>query len=247
MTDVSAIGAASAVSTKSGESKSAALSKEIGKTEFLTLLVAQLQNQDPLNPQDPTEFTAQLAQYSSLEQQFATNEHLAKMSESSADVQRLTALSLIGKEVVAESTDLTLAPSPDAELNDRLGFPAGVLDGQLGYRLESAATEVELNIFNDQNVLVATIKEPPAAAGDHFVAWDGKGSSGNLLPAGNYTLEVTAKNAAAASEDESKVTASSLIRGTVSGVEIGAAGNELMTTAGAVSQAAISNVNQLLM
>lgn len=246
MTDISAIGAAS-TGALTGESKSAALSNEIGKTEFLTLLVAQLQNQDPLNPQDPTEFTAQLAQYSSLEQQFATNAHLAKMSESSVDVQRLTALSLIGKEVVAESADLTLAPSPDAELNDRLGYTPGVLDGQLGYRLESAATEVELNIFNDQKVLVATVTTPPAAAGDHFVSWDGKGFSGNLLPAGNYTVEVKAKNAAAASEDESKVTASSLIRGTVTGVEIDAAGNELMTTAGAVSQAAISNVNQLLM
>ncbi|MDX9710798.1 MAG: flagellar hook assembly protein FlgD [Trichloromonas sp.] len=245
MTDVSALAAGSSGAGTSG-SKSADLSNEIGKTEFLTLLVAQLQNQDPLNPQDPTEFTAQLAQYSSLEQQFATNAHLAKMSESSADVQRLTALSLIGKEVVAESANLTLAPSPDAELNDRLGFPAGVLDGQLGYRLESAATEVELNIFNDQNVLVATVKTPPAAAGDHFVAWDGKGFSGNLLPAGNYTVEVTAKNAGAADEEASKINASGLIRGTVTGVEIGADGNELMTSAGAVSQAAISNVNQMI-
>lgn len=243
MTDVSALGAVSASAT----GKSAALSTEIGKTEFLTLLVAQLQNQDPLNPQDPTEFTAQLAQYSSLEQQFATNAHLAKMSESSADVQRLTALSLIGKEVVAESADLTLAPSPEAGLSERLGYVPGVLDGQLGYRLESAATEVELNIFNDQKTLVATVKAPPAAGGDHFVSWDGKGFSGNLLPAGNYTVEVKAKNAATAGKDASEIKASSLIRGMVTGVAIGSAGNELMTTAGAVSQAAISNVNQLLM
>ena len=111
MTDVSALAAVS-TSTKSTAGKSADLSQQIGKTEFLTLLVAQLHNQDPLNPQDPTEFTAQLAQYSSLEQQFATNAHLAKMSESSGDVQRLTALTLIGKEVVAESKDFTLAPSP---------------------------------------------------------------------------------------------------------------------------------------
>jgi len=246
MTDVSALGAASTGAATSG-SKSAALSNEIGKTEFLTLLVAQLQNQDPLNPQDPTEFTAQLAQYSSLEQQFAMNAHLAKMSESSVDVQRLTALSLIGKEVVAESGELTLAPSPDAELSRRLGYTPGVLDGQLGYRLESAATEVELNIFNDQKVLVAPVQTPPAAAGDHFVSWDGKGFSGNLLPAGNYTVEVKAKNAAAAGGEATEVNASGLIRGTVTGVQIDAAGNELMTTAGAVSQAAISNVNQLLM
>lgn len=242
MTDVSALGAVSASAT----SKSAALSTEIGKTEFLTLLVAQLQNQDPLNPQDPTEFTAQLAQYSSLEQQFATNAHLAKMSESSADVQRLTALSLIGKEVVAESTGLTLAPSPEAGLSERLGYVPGVLDGQLGYRLESAATEVDLNIFNDQKTLVATVKAPPSAGGDHFVSWDGKGFSGNLLPAGNYTVEVKAQKGAAAGKDAAEINAASLIRGMVTGVEIGAAGNELMTTVGAVSQAAVRNVNMLM-
>lgn len=246
MTDVSALGAAS-TNTTSTAGKSADLSQQIGKTEFLTLLVAQLQNQDPLNPQDPTEFTAQLAQYSSLEQQFIMNEHLAKMSESSVDVQRLTALSLIGKEVVAESGDLTLTPSADAELSKRLGYTPGVLDGRLGYRLESTATEIELNIFNDQKTLVATVKAPPAAGGDHFVDWDGKGFSGNLLPAGSYTVEVKAKNAAATGKDTSEVNASSILRGTVTGVEIGAAGNELMTTVGAVSQGAVSNINQILM
>ena len=245
MTDVSALAAVS-TSTKSNAGKSADLSQQIGKTEFLTLLVAQLQNQDPLNPQDPTEFTAQLAQYSSLEQQFATNAHLAKMSESSGDVQRLTALSLIGKEVVAESKDFTLAPSPVEGLRERLGYTPGVLDGQIGYRLESAASSVEVNIFNDQKMLVATVKAPPSAGGDHFVSWDGKGFSGNLLPAGNYTVEVKASNAAGAGKDATTVNASSIIRGIVVGVEIGADGNELMTSAGAVSQAAVRNVNMLM-
>ncbi len=216
----------------------------MGKTEFLKLLVAQLENQDPLNPQDPTEFTAQLAQYSSLEQQFTMNEQLAKMAESSGDVQRLTALSLIGKEIVAESNQLELAPSSDTSLAKRLGYTPGVLDGQLGYRLDAAATAVELNIFNDQKVLVATVNAPPSAAGEHFVSWDGKGFNGNLLPAGAYTVEVGASNPAAAGEEAETINAAAILKGTVTGVALGASGNELSTTAGSVAQSAITNITQ---
>ena len=63
MTTVSALNGSSNIATTASASKKNAL----GQDQFLTLLVAQLQNQDPLNPTDPTEFTTQLAQYSQLE------------------------------------------------------------------------------------------------------------------------------------------------------------------------------------
>jgi len=239
MTDVSALGATTSTSLTTAASGG----QTMGKTEFLKLLVAQLQNQDPLNPQDPTEFTAQLAQYSSLEQQFTMNEQLAKMAESSGDVQRLTALSLIGKEITAESSLIELAPSTDASLAERLGYTPGVLDGQIGYRLDAAASSVKLNIFNDKNVLVSTVDAPASAAGDHFVNWDGKGFSGNLLPAGDYTVEVSASNPSSAGEDAETITATAIVKGVVIGVELGASGNELTTSAGSVPQSAVTNIN----
>ena len=68
----------------------------LGKDEFLTLLVEQLKNQDPMNPMENTQFLAQLAQFSSLEQMFTMNEHLEKMAETS----NLTdASTLIGKNI----------------------------------------------------------------------------------------------------------------------------------------------------
>ena len=80
----------------------------MGKEDFLTLLVAQLQNQDPLNPDDPTEFTAQLAQFSSLEQLFNLNESMDKVATSVNDSQKLSALSMIGKEVAYADSEFTL-------------------------------------------------------------------------------------------------------------------------------------------
>ena len=70
-------------------------SSELGKDEFLKLLVCQLQNQDPLNPQDDTSFIAQLAQFSSLEQ----------MQNMSATMTNTSAYTLVGKEVIVQKTD----------------------------------------------------------------------------------------------------------------------------------------------
>ena len=72
----------------------------LGQDQFLTLLVAQLQNQDPLNPTDATEFTAQLAQYSQLEQLFNLTDAMDGLTAAQTSSQKVSALSLIGKEVV---------------------------------------------------------------------------------------------------------------------------------------------------
>ena len=59
-----------------------AVKKELGKEDFLTLLVTQLKNQDPMNPMESTDFTAQLAQFSSLEQLFGVNDALGNIQNS---------------------------------------------------------------------------------------------------------------------------------------------------------------------
>ncbi len=69
----------------------------LGKDDFMTLLVAQLQAQDPTNPMDAQDFSAQLAQFSTVEQMFNVNENLAALQQSQIALNNTSALTLIGK------------------------------------------------------------------------------------------------------------------------------------------------------
>ena len=96
----------------------------MGKEDFLKLLVAQLQNQDPLSPDDPTEFTAQLAQFSSLEQLTSLNDSMDNLVNSNANSDRFATLNTIGKNVAYHSADFTFKGEPV----------------ELGYQLDGQAT-----------------------------------------------------------------------------------------------------------
>lgn len=183
----------------------------LGKDDFLKLLVTQLQNQDPLNPSDPTEFTAQLAQFSSLEQLFSVNASLERMAAASGDMERLSALSLIGTEVTATGGRVRLGSEPV----------------QIGYRLEGAAQEVTVHLLDDLGRTVAGIPARQTAMGEHFFSWDGKNQHGDPVPPGEYQLVISAR----AGKDE-VIPSSPLTRGTVTGVNLGEGGSVLVTTAG---------------
>ena len=96
-------------SASSGALLSTTQSNVMGKDDFLNLLITQLQNQDPLNPTDSTEFTAQLAQFSSLEQLGNVNENLTELKHFQASINNSQAVALIGKAITAkEGSDATL-------------------------------------------------------------------------------------------------------------------------------------------
>jgi flagellar basal-body rod modification protein FlgD len=237
MTDIASITSSTAATAITS---AASNSKAMGKDEFLQLMVAQLQNQDPLDPQDPTAFTAQLAQYSSLEQQITMNSNMEKMVESSANFERLTALGLIGKEVAGESSTVRMNSATVAqEISDALGYIPGELDGLLGYRLESAAGEVTLNVMDETGNTVATFQEYDVEAGAHRLAWDSKDKDGNYLPPGEYSMKASAKGVDAAGEDVT-VDVSPFIISTVLGVELDPSGSLLETSAGRVALADVT-------
>ncbi len=215
----------SAVNSSSSPSLSSALggNTAMGKDDFLTLLVTQLQNQDPLSPEDPTEFTAQLAQFSSLEQQFTMNANLEKMAASSVDIERLSALNLIGKEVVSEGGSFELGDGPV----------------ELGYRVNQAVKDVALHVYDEQGELVASVSVEEVEPGDHFVNWDGLDSAGNPLPAGRYSLS------AAAGSGEAALGLPSLVRGNVTGVDLGPTGSILVTNAGSFNMFDIGSVREI--
>lgn len=188
----------------------------MGKDDFLKLLVTQLQNQDPLNPSDPTEFTAQLAQFSSLEQLFAVNDSLTQLASSKTDMERLSALSLLGREVTADGGT----------------FRLGKEGATLGYRLEASAKEVAVNVLDAAGKAVASIPAKETGAGEHFFEWDGKNQYGEAVNPGEYSLVVTATAGKDKDGKAETVPASALVRGTVTGVEMSSSGSVLVSTAG---------------
>ncbi len=164
---------------------------------FLTLLTTQLKNQDPLEPLDSSEFTNQLVQFSSVEQNIATNQNLEQLLNLTFANFATDAVGYIGKEVVAES--------PTAILTDGTA--------SWDYELAAPADKAQLFVTDAAGRLVHT-SELQNVSGNQTFAWDGKDSNGRQLTDGAYTLRVVAQDAA---ENEINVTMKQA--GVVSAVE----------------------------
>jgi flagellar basal-body rod modification protein FlgD len=204
-------------STKSGKSDDI-----MGKDDFLALLVAQLKNQDPLNPDEPTEFTAQLAQFSSLEQLTNLNESMENMATSNANSDRFATLQTIGKNVIYQDSSFSYS---------------GANGAQIGYKLDGDATNVTLSIKRNGSV-VRTLTGDEFKKGNHILDWDGLTESGAEAERGTYTITVSVKTA-----DGTSIAASPLIQSQVTGVDLsGEFGGTLETQAGEVAFSSILGV-----
>lgn len=162
---------------------------------FLSLLTAQLRNQDPLAPMDSTQFTQQLVQMTGVEQQLLTNDLLKKLvSNTGSGVA--TAVSLIGKEVRADA--------------DVAGLKGG--KAEWTYTLDRAAADVKLEVLDEKGRVVSSAAPTDNKAGEHRFVWDGKSASGAGLAEGVYSLRVTAKDSAGTAV-ASRVFADGLVTG----------------------------------
>jgi flagellar basal-body rod modification protein FlgD len=150
--------------------------KELGRDQFLTLLVAQLKNQDPLNPLESADFTAQLAQFSSLEQLFGMNESLDGIEEALAAQQSGNVLDYIGKSVKT--------------LDNSIFVKDGTTESNV-YELEDGA-DVTISIRDDEGLEISTIYAGWQGAGEHELIWDGKDNQGSTVEDGIYTFELEA-------------------------------------------------------
>jgi flagellar basal-body rod modification protein FlgD len=167
---------------------------------FLSLLTAQLKNQDPLSPLDSNQFTGQLTQMSGVEQQLLTNDLLKSLVAQSGQGGMADGVSFIGKDVTAAAS-------------------ATRLEGKKAtwsYELGTTASDATLEIVDGAGNTVWKGSAPDKSEGVHDFTWDGKDLSGRQLADGGvYTLKVTAKTASGADVDSQ-----TLIRGVVSGVEM---------------------------
>lgn len=171
----------------------------MGQDTFLTLLVTQLQNQDPLNPLEGTEFTAQLAQFSSLEKLNTINDNIEHLNLYQSSINNSQAVTFIGKDITASGNSVYLNQG---------------LTKEVKFELENEAKAVFINIYNPGGTLVKTIEAEEMHAGIQKIVWDGTDNNDSELSEGKYTFDVQAIDV-----NDNPVQASTFIAGIVSGVQ----------------------------
>jgi len=171
----------------------------IGQTEFLSLLVAQLQNQDPLNPLDSADFSAQLAQFSSLEQLMQINQRLTELGENPDDGQpSFDPVGLLGREITAAGSSVAVT-SGDAS--------------PLEYTLAKAG-KVTIEVHDAAGNLISSAELGEVGAGSHVLDLDELSSFENLAD-GAYDVDVKVQTG-----DAQATVVETRVRGTVSGVDL---------------------------
>lgn len=160
-----------------------AMKKELGmnKDDFLKLFVAQLQNQDPLSPQDPTEMLGQLAQLTQVEQAYNTTTALNNLLAAQSSTLASSAVSLIGGTITATGNQTNYDGTNAATMK---------------YSMPAATSSTTLTITNASGAVVRTIDLGAQSAGTAVYQWDGLDGHGNQLTAGAYTFAISGTDAA---------------------------------------------------
>lgn len=193
----------------------------LGQDDFLTLLVAQLEHQDPLEPQENTEFIAQLAQFSALEAQTSTNDKLDALLTAQGSSEQTAAFALLGQEVIAASDSIYLQGD----------------DVELGFSLEQAASSAEITVTDEDGNEVASFSMSDPQDGYNFISWDGTDSSGDPLPKGVYNMEIKVIDA-----NGQEVENQPLVKVRVNEVALDPSGSILVTDAGNLPLDGVSSV-----
>lgn len=156
----------------------------LGKDDFLQLLITKLEYQDPMNPMDDEDFIAQLAQFSSLEQLTEISEGISEANQwdflQMQSINNVMAAGLIGKDVKA---------SYDSIYYDGTNSP------NITFTTSRFASDLTIRIKDAQGQVVATMKDSEVAIGEQAYQWDGRNDFGNMVESGHYTLEVTGMDA----------------------------------------------------
>jgi flagellar basal-body rod modification protein FlgD len=176
--------------------------------QFLTLLVAQLQNQDPMQPTDPTQFVAQLAQFSTVEQLVQSNTTLTGISQNLSSLALGQYSALINHTVTAAATTVTAPTS---------GTPQ-----TLSYNVSATGlANVHVQITDASGRVVNSL---PVTGCSGTVVFNGLDGNGNQLPAGQYNVALVGTSTAAATVGQSQSAGTLTSSGTVASVQQGTGG-----------------------
>ncbi len=211
----------SVTSTTNATAANAAMKSSLGLSsdDFLKLFVAQLQNQDPLAPQDPAAMLTQLSQMTMVEQANNTNTALNNLLTAQNNSTSINSVSFIGKTITA---------------NGNVAVFDGSSSTSLQYSLPVAASSGTVTITDAAGNAVRTAALGAQASGNSSFSWDGRDNSGALVPAGAYSFAVNATSASGAA-----IAATTYTTGRVDGINV-ASGTPVLTIGAAT--VALSNV-----
>lgn len=216
--DLSAITGAAAAAEQTAAPKK---NDELGKDAFMTLLVEQLKNQDPLEPMDNSDFVAQLAQFSSLESLTNLQTSMDGVTAGMNKVSDYYTASLIGRTIKTEGDAFAYTGDPV----------------ELGFAMEEAAASVTVSIVDPQGGLVNKVDLGARGPGYHSVGWDGLTGYGTEAAPGNYAFYVDALNA-----DGEVIESSRFVNTRIHGVDYSSGDTRLMTDSGSIPAEGIKEI-----
>ncbi|AMQ87636.1 MULTISPECIES: flagellar hook assembly protein FlgD [Marinobacter] len=196
---------------------------ELGKDAFMELMLAQLKNQNPLDPQDNGDFIAQLAQFSSLEEMQNLSSTVEDVAGQFRSSQALQASAMVGKTVLAPSNVGILGN--DGEITGTIEVPA-------------STGGLRLSVMNQSGELVRQIDMGSSQAGVVSFRWDGEDGNGNPLPPGPY--QIVAQGSYPSGPEQ----LGTMVSANVDSVSLGKGGSITLNLAG-MGSIALSDVKQI--
>ena len=178
---------------------------KMDKDAFFKLMLAQLKNQDPMNPLKNHEMAAQLAQFSSLEQMTNMNTTLSKIEGKNSQPENFQALNLIGKTVTGDASRVV-----------RSQFDK---EHDFNFSLPQQASEANVKLLNSKGDLIREFKLSNLKAGANKVSWNGNNDGGDKQPPGEYIFQIEAR-----STQGQKMQVNTEFKGEVSGLSFAAEG-----------------------
>lgn len=206
-------------STASTSSAVNSAKSTLNESDFLKLLTTQLEKQDPLNPQNPSDFAAELAQ-------FSTASGVQTLNQTLGTGGGVQAAGLVGKNVAVAGNALILGANGTA---------------QGAFNLSAAASDVKLTISNASGSVVDVVDLGAMGAGSQNFTWNGQGLDGKALPAGTYSYSIKAPSASSAAT----VTATPYAVVPVTSVVLGGQNGTMLDLGGGLAPVALNAVQEV--
>jgi flagellar basal-body rod modification protein FlgD len=219
-----ATAAADTAANMASSSASGTAAPQLSESDFLSLLVAQMQDQDPTQPTDPTQFVSQLANFSEVSGMDSMQSSMNNLASSMLASQVASGTSLIGQQVIASTNTAALTSG-------------GTVTGGLNVPANASSLQVEVTDGNG-NLVSTFAVTPPAGGGETTFTWNGLTSSGAAAPTGIYGFSVKANGGG------SSTTLTPMFASTVSSVSVDPSTQALTlnTNAGSVPLSSVIQV-----